>query len=62
MPYVKDWDNNGVIDDKDKNHCRKGQLTGQEVSATSVAYKNWDLSATVYTKQIYMLNHVYEAI
>ncbi len=55
MPYVKDWDNNGVIDDKDKTIVGKGQPDWTGSFSTSVAYKNWDLSATVYTKQNYMV-------
>lgn len=55
MPYVKDVDNNGVIDDKDKDIIGKGQPDWTGSFSTTLVYKNWDLSATVYTKQNYMV-------
>ncbi len=55
MPYIKDLDNNGVIDDKDKTFVGKGQPDWTGSFSTTLTYKNWDLSATVYSKQNYMV-------
>ena len=51
-PIIEDVNGDGTIDDKDKKVYRSdpswtGSLT------TSLSYKNWDLSASLYTKQNY---------
>jgi TonB-linked SusC/RagA family outer membrane protein len=56
MPIVKDLDNNGIIDDKDKSIIGKAEPDWTGSFSTTLAFKNWDLSATVYTKQGYMVS------
>lgn len=48
---VKDLDNNGVIDSKDKKVI--GQLSPKWTGSitNTFKYKNWDLSANIYTRQ-----------
>jgi TonB-linked SusC/RagA family outer membrane protein len=56
MPIIKDLDNNGAIDDKDKSIIGKAEPDWIGSFSTSLTYKNWDLSASVITKQSYMVS------
>lgn len=56
MPIIKDLDHNGVIDDNDKSIIGEALPDWTGSFSTTLTYKNWDLSATVYTKQGYMVS------
>ena len=55
MPIIKDLDNNGVIDDEDRSIIGKAEPDWIGSFSTALKYKQWDFSATVYTKQNYMV-------
>ncbi|HKM92843.1 MAG TPA: TonB-dependent receptor [Prolixibacteraceae bacterium] len=55
MPIIKDLNNDGAIDDKDKSIVGKAEPDWTGSFSTSLIYKKWDFSATVYAKQSYMV-------
>lgn len=55
QPIVKDRDWNGVIDADDKTIIGKALPDWTGSLTMALTYKNWDLSATAYAKQGYMV-------
>lgn len=51
-PIIEDRDGNGTIDDNDKRVWSADPSWTGSIT-TSLSYKNWDLSASLYTKQNY---------
>ena len=56
MPIMKDLDNNGVIDDEDRSIIGKSEPDWIGSFSTTLRYKQWDISASLYTKQGYMVS------
>ncbi|MBN1925518.1 MAG: TonB-dependent receptor [Prolixibacteraceae bacterium] len=56
MPYIEDFNNNGTIDDEDRSIIGKAEPDWTGSFSTSLIYKNWDLSASVYAKIGYMVS------
>lgn len=53
MPIIRDVDGDGVIDDNDKFIVGKSDPSWTGSFNTTLTYKNWDFSASIYTKQNY---------
>lgn len=53
MPIIEDLDGNGVIDAKDKTIVGKSNPTWTGSISSTLSYKNWDFSFSIYTKQDY---------
>ncbi|MDA3878921.1 MAG: TonB-dependent receptor [Prolixibacteraceae bacterium] len=53
---VKDLNEDGIINDEDKSIIGKTDPDWIGSINTTLTYKNWDLSASLYTKQNYMVN------
>lgn len=54
-PIIRDVDGNGAFDDRDKKVYSKDPAWTGSLS-TTLTWNNWDLSATLYTKQNYTID------
>ena len=53
MPIIKDLNGDGAIDQNDKKIIGKSNPTWTGSISSTLCYKNWDFSFTIYTKQNY---------
>ncbi len=53
MPIISDLNGDGTIDQKDKSIIGKSNPTWTGSINSTLTYKNWDLSFSIYTKQNY---------
>lgn len=53
MPIFKDFNGDGVIDQNDKTIVGKSNPTWTGSISSTLNYKNWDFSFSIYTKQDY---------
>ena len=55
MPIINDRNGDGTIDQKDKTIVGKSNPTWTGSISSTLSYKNWDLSFSIYTKQDYQV-------